>query len=728
MWENRSFWQRLRTQITWYQLVTLAGGTIAILLAVYTLSYIWWPYGRDDSSRFWNRMVSMGYIPQTITICSALIRTSVSFHSVLCCGMIASISLTHRQVLYQDAAAMSIARSDPSGPFSIIPPLFSGTTRTINMHRSSEAQNITPNGIQRYVCFALVIVVAVLSVITQFTSTILLSDMGTTDVPGRLQDETVTYRQLKGSDFGRIGLGTQSPSAYPIFAEQIKSSPRVYDDGEQGTLVDTGALFRAFLPFSKLNRSTIISYRGPAYVVDSHVLCFPPTVEVIRNENDYSSLNLGLLKRQDSPEDEPSNYGAVPRRTTTRITGLLRPSVLDRYLNSGNSSIFITEPANFTLRFNCTIPLSNTQSHVLCEAHKPTSTSTYTPIPTVGATTKNISDSALEWLLVIETNSGNIQWKDVIFTDKPRPVYTGEWAAINNTANNVTLKLSLCMSSFGVAAYSNVTVKGNGNYAEPDLSIALIDTPHTPIYNTSLIKNQLGVFGNNHSPRNVLNLTSVDIPQKREMVTAASKLVQNNNEGIDMSCATIVHPILSSLYYGVLNDTKQVPLAIQAFMTVITSMDYYSRRTFGNQRAQATVQRRSKCTIPTRMVGFFVVIGSLAVHFMLVLTILWMFSRDPRNIVGQSWQTIAQLHQGKAQDFLDKASVWDDDHVKQWMKEEGGSCSHSIVDVEGPNKAGQFTIGFVDSTPGRLEGFSVSVESFFRSIKEFLTRWALYRF
>jgi hypothetical protein len=271
---------------------------------------------------------------------------------------------------------------------------------------------------------------------------------------------------------------------------------------------------------------------------------------------------------------------------------------------------------------------------------------------------------------------------------------------------------------------------------EPELSKDQIGNAQS--YNTSLIKKQLGVLSSNHSERNILNLTLLNNSREPDENSAVSKLTDSiradksttTNISYIAGCnicyasdPATVHPVLSSLYFGVLNDTMKLPQAIQAIMTVVTSMSYYDRLTFGNKVAQAEVQRRGNFTIPIRLRGFFVVVGLLVVHFLLVLIILWMFLRDPRNVVGQYWQTIAQLHQGEAQEFLDEASVWDDDRVKQWMEEEGRSLSHSIVDIQCPdNKAAQVAIGFVDSTPGRLAKFSVSVENVFRRMNEFLTR------
>jgi hypothetical protein len=722
----------LTTQITGYQLLTLASGTIAILLAVYTLSYMWWPYGREDPSRFWNRLVSLDYIPQIITICSAVIRVSVSVHCLLCCGMIASISLTRRQVLFQDAAAISIARCEPSGPFSILLPLFLGTTRKINIPQRPALHNVKSSGGQRYICFVLITVVALLSVTTQFTSTILLYDLGKSNVPGRIQNENVTYRQdTPGKEVAGFAVGTQNPPAYPVFAESTEGTPEVINYTEHGGLVDTRGAVRAFFPFSKANRSSIISYRGPAYVVDSHVLCFSPI-----------PWGLGSKPIDDlstHASHNPPPYLRVREETTTdkyaiatNITGQLGTSVLNRYLNSEESKSSFAGPGDFNISFTCTVPVANNiQFHVLCTLQSPGNDTSEIPA-------KKISVHALNWFLVVDAGSLGVKnWSDVKFGQSPKPIHTGdEWTLIKDESSNFTLRMSLCVSSFGVAGYSNVKAEGLGNYMEPELSMDQIGNAQS--YNTSLIRKQLGVLSSNHSERNILNLTWLNNSREPDENSAVSKLTDSiradksttTNISYIAGCnicyasdPATVHPVLSSLYFGVLNDTMKLPQAIQAIMTVVTSMSYYDRLTFGNKVAQAEVQRRGNFTVPIRLRGFFVVVGLLVVHFLLVLIILGMFLRDPRNVVGQYWQTIAQLHQGEAQEFLDEASGWDDDRVKQWMEEEGRSWSHSIVDIKGPdNKVAQVAIGFVGSTPGRLAKFGASVENVFRSMNEFLTR------
>jgi len=697
-----------------------------MLLAVYTLSYMWWPYGREDPSRFWNRLVSLDYIPQIITICSAIIRVSVSVHCLLCCGMIASISLTRRQVLFQDAAAISIARCEPSGPFSILLPLFLGTTRKINIPQRPAPHNIKSSGGLRYLCFVLITVVALISITTQFTSTILLYDLGKRNVPGRIQNETVTYRQdTPGKEVAGFAIGTQNPPAYPVFAEWTEGAPAVINYTERGGVVETRGSVRAFFPFSKVNRSSIISYRGPAYIVDSHVLCFSPTPSGFGTNPIQATAKAPPPFSKARAETNTEKYAIA-----TNITGNLETSVLNRYLNSGKSKKYFAGPADFNISFTCTIPVANIQFHVLCTLQSPGNASREIPA-------RNISVGALDWFLVLDAGNLNVtDFADVKFDD-PKPTYMGdEWTSIQDNSSNSTLRMSLCVSSFGVAGYSDIEAKGEGNYIEPELSMDQIGEVQS--YNTSLIRKQLGVLSNDYSQRNIPSLTPLKNLQDADENRAASTLTESSRAdgstttniayiaGCNICYVTdpaTVHPVLSTLYFGVLNDTNKLPLAIQAIMTVVTSMSYYDRLTFGNKVAQAKVQRQGDFTIPIRLRGFFVVVGLLVVHFLLVLIILWVFLRDPRNVVGQYWQTVAQLRQGEAQGFLDEASVWDDDRVKQWMEEEGRSWSHSIVDIKGPdNKVAQVAIGFVGSTPGRLAKFGASVENVFRSMNEFLTR------
>jgi hypothetical protein len=159
-------------------------------------------------------------------------------------------------------------------------------------------------------------------------------------------------------------------------------------------------------------------------------------------------------------------------------------------------------------------------------------------------------------------------------------------------------------------------------------------------------------------------------------------------------------------------------------MTVVISANYYDRLSFAAEystdRLNATVQQIRRVSAPLRTTGFVIVIATITLHLILTLSIALVFLRDPRNTVGQCWQTIAQLQQGEARAFLDLASMWGDDRVQSWMECDGRSWANKIVDIqvdEYDTMEPGVVISFVDSNPGRILKLAASIKESFRSCK-----------
>src|SRR5436305_3317006 len=119
------------------------------------------------------------------------------------------------------------------------------------------------------------------TVVTQLTSTALLSDLKTDFVPGTPQSNRLvfrlneTYSTVTSRTAGAEELWSNKPPFYLMFAEYSELPTQNVDDG----VSDTGMTLRAFLPFPEEQRRTLIrNYTGPATVFDSRVTCIQPTV------------------------------------------------------------------------------------------------------------------------------------------------------------------------------------------------------------------------------------------------------------------------------------------------------------------------------------------------------------------------------------------------------------------------------------------------------------------
>lgn len=151
--------------------------------------------------------------------------------------------------------------------------------------------------------FIISVLLAVVTLALQFTSTILLSDVRIVALPVVSMPITYSYdldpglnhsdvlatvqgwpiysttqrmrdRQLDLIEHFRVPWWVGYPSQFPIFGEyheEISSLPADVDD--------TGYLLRAFLPFSTAEeREAISAFSGPTFFLDSRVSCQPPNV------------------------------------------------------------------------------------------------------------------------------------------------------------------------------------------------------------------------------------------------------------------------------------------------------------------------------------------------------------------------------------------------------------------------------------------------------------------
>jgi len=657
----------------------------------------------------------MDHVVQIITVCSAVIRIAISFHTVLGCAMLASISLTRRRVLFKDVAAMSMARCAILGPLDIFLPVLRGTMWEVN--RCNQSYNQLWDAVRRMVWLLVVGLLIFLGVASQFTSTILLFDVARTTVPDVPQSMNARFLFMPG-------LFTNYRPEYPVFAEKLATFHSFKRPESAGSLSDTGPTLRALFPLSREKRRSIISYKGPAYLFDAHVLCFSPTIESIS-----SSDALEPVAKQTSTHSTDH----------VRLTVGLGLRLLDKYLASGTSNYTFPEAelGNRTVGFNCTIPIyeqKNPRNYILCGGDGPAGVYQSNDSH-IGLPLTEIGDERISWLLAIDAGETSAdQWHKARFPGGPIYGYeSDEWTKATDTTDSVTIKLSLRLHSLRASGDVAITAVGKGNYVEPVPSMngsggqATIDTLS--------IRKQLGVSAGSSIQRNIMTITRQDNDLSIERSSRIDAVQDFINVGTSVSlCAgclfnsatgfTTVHPIWSSIFMDTLRDTHTLTLAIQATMTVVISANYYDRLSFAAEystdRLNATVQQIRRVSAPLRITGFVIVIATITLHLILTLSIALVFLKDPRNTVGQCWQTIAQLQQGEARAFLDLASMWGDDRVQSWMECDGRSWANKIVDIqvdEYDTMEPGVVISFVDSNPGRILKLAASIKESFRSCK-----------
>lgn len=161
-------------------ILTLTVGTCLILLSCGFLIFLWSgaqasrnPQGQPPA--FWTDLITRGWAPTVVTVCSAALRTAISLQTGLLAAGLAAIVLETVGVHMQDIAVLSVTRAWKSSPWDITPAIFRRASATGS----------------RGILYLTVITVSVsIALVSTFISTILLSDFELRQIAGRPSTES----------------------------------------------------------------------------------------------------------------------------------------------------------------------------------------------------------------------------------------------------------------------------------------------------------------------------------------------------------------------------------------------------------------------------------------------------------------------------------------------------------------------------------------------------------
>ena len=270
---NRTFRDRLGLT----GLLVLTVGTICLLGTPCFLIFLW--HGarqigmHKDPGRVWTSIVFSNWATRSITICAALIRSAITAQAALVTSMVASILLESAGVKLEDLPMLSVLRAIKVSPVNLLMPtiLKGGPRRRIGV-----------------LCTAAIGISSVLTIASQLTSTILLSDFNTIPIPApQANEDLVIGGFVIGGDSNNYGYGS-APANWWRFAE-YNGSPRNVTEVGGTTFTDTGRVFRAAIPSSdQVFRENLRHYAGPANSWDARVVCLNPKLSHVGfSTNDY---------------------------------------------------------------------------------------------------------------------------------------------------------------------------------------------------------------------------------------------------------------------------------------------------------------------------------------------------------------------------------------------------------------------------------------------------------
>jgi hypothetical protein len=262
---------RIVSQLGKVSVVILTSLFVVCLGCLVFLAFLW---GADENNTVWRSIVLAEWTARSITITSLVLRWATAAQAATCTSMLAAILLKQGAVPLPAAAAVSIIRVDNTGPWSLLGKM------EAEWHRGSVLVGL----------LAALLTFTTLSL--QFTSTILLSQVGLASLPVA-SSVPQTYYGIKtegNTYWSLIGINpsflSTTPARYPAFAEWVPNTSTSNMAAQHGFassnapgIRDTGTVMRAFLPIdNNEERNRITEYHGIATVVDTRVVCMRPSL------------------------------------------------------------------------------------------------------------------------------------------------------------------------------------------------------------------------------------------------------------------------------------------------------------------------------------------------------------------------------------------------------------------------------------------------------------------
>jgi hypothetical protein len=608
-----TFLRNMAARFGVFQPLALISSTIGIFLIMATLFGLWFDSGwHQNPNSLRSKLAVRNWVSSAIGLCSAVLRTCLAMHLGTCCMMLAALAFEHNCVLLRDAAAMSIYRYAASSPYSMIFPVLRGTRAGKNV-----------------VGITLVALLVAATVLSQFLSAILLSDMGLDLIIGRPQEVQILYRD----DLGRLyspytGLFfEQKPVVFPRFAEKPSTGLIILSDNKTGRgLRDTGPVMRAMLPFSTSEqRSSVLYYDGMADVIESHVLCVSPDLARLSPDTQTRRINgtvtasfvwdsakelekRGSFKRDGDPSSLDFDFSFTPRTGTGYI--ILALSKVNETVNCTGQGIPTTcmwDPENLWLLVIRQLDPSNDPSLVYGMYYD-----------TAGMLYRHdgFRYNGTEWI------SNRVLMNDPDLGQFP-----------------ITVEMTMCVVPVKMSE-ARIIATASMNGTEPVLGFS-----KSASYNASAIRMQLG--STDMQQQGFLNLT-----EHEYRGSAHGKMVH-----LDASLEK-VHPIYYSIFTEIAEKAGSVVHAVQAIFTLMKANSIYDEVQFFDNPTTATVQTVHVAIVPTRKRGLLAVCGIIIFHFFCITVIftLYFTIRVP-TFLDQAWHTVAQLYCGEARAFLDDASA-----------------------------------------------------------------------
>ncbi|KAK0627845.1 hypothetical protein B0T14DRAFT_563615 [Immersiella caudata] len=623
--------------------VLAVGLAVSTAVAAY-LIFLWLPLLVGDShlgpqlTGLWNSVALASWIPASVTISSAALRAVLGMQFATAVSLAAAVLLEGRGVPVRFAPlALTLRTSSMPSTWRLLDYL--GGTLALDVPTT----------------LATAVLVAT-TLLSQLSSTLLVSDLGTGPILSSLRAEAVGYGfsnppnlQDGQLDFERFQEATNDASywqagssEYPLFAEASETPL-----APESLMLDTGPSLRAFPPLGDgISRASLHSYGGYAPVFDARVSCMTP-----------------LINANFTVEDDVLSIW-----TSAQFNGRLWVDIPSRarwHLDGADQSV-----REMWKRFNCSISLPadafegqavGEWALTICEPESG-AISLESPIND-GSDGEGISP---RFLIVVNATGRGVEWKRAVESGSFGWTVSNQtvpWTRLAHPSRRLFLDVSFCLDTFQDTINVPVSMTRPGRpRPEPLLQW---DQGRRRYDASNITRLHAGaVDGLSYADRNVLilqqraNWTEDMVRTRRFLVPATSistfqGLWAMYDSDISVTLCTFcensetsfrAHRHHVTVFQAVLLTTGSLPLAIQALWTILTQRAYYDFIAEYDVAAPAEYSLFADRVIPIRQRGLLAVLAILVAHNVALLLLVGRFLSRPRLAMpGQLWQAFGQL-------------------------------------------------------------------------------------
>jgi hypothetical protein len=123
--------------------------------------------------------------------------------------------------------------------------------------------------------------------------------------------------------------------------------------------------------------------------------------------------------------------------------------------------------------------------------------------------------------------------------------------------------------------------------------------------------------------------------------------------------------VQANLFRDAINETSPAR-AVQAFQSALVRIAYYDHAAFFSDNRSITTIDFLNISVPTRRIGFWVVIACIALQLGLFVLITFTFSRTRYSLPRNAWHAVAQITESaEAQGVLRTARTATDTEVAE---------------------------------------------------------------